>query len=296
MSTSRSDDPIGCLMKQNTIHVIWHRRARRLSPDRCAVEQYAEHWRRAGWTVRHLFGVPGIWHRMAKLTLMHVDLSVVPKKYVKWALFASQQSLVWNAQIHDIRKSQVSPNLLFPEDDWAGRVIVKTDRNFGASPEGAQRFSVKKKVWRDAGYPAKREYLVKDSLADVPGWAWRSPHWVVERYFEDQETASSMWTLTIMGTEMELVRFSTESQDANDRSRYTEWEVHEVDDELRKMVSDLRIDYGRLDLFRVANKWELLDVNKTPGQYPRQDAAPDRKAFYDRRIAALAHALLEQLN
>ena len=283
-------------MKQKTIDVIWHRRARRLAPLHWSVEQYAEHWRRDGWRVCHRFGIPRIWHRLADLTLLHVDLSVVPATYRDWALSASQRGLVWNARIHDIRKSQVSSNLLVPSDDWTGRVIVKTDRNYGARPEGAQRFSVHKKVWRDAGSPAKKEYLVKNSLADVPEWAWRSPHWVVERYFEPPEGASSLWTLTIMGTETELVRFSTDSQDTNNRRRYTAWEVHEADDALRTMVSQLGIEYGRLDLFRIADRWELIDVNKTPGRYPRQDANPERQAFYDRRICSLAHAFLDQIH
>ena len=124
---------------------------------------------------------------------------------------------------------------------------------------------------------------------------WHSPHWIVERYFDHHEGGSSLWTLTIIGTEMELVRFSTNSPDANDRRRYTAWECHEVDDALRTMVSQLGIDYGRLDLFRVADRWELIDVNKTPGRYPRQDAEPARQAFYDRRISDQARALLNQV-
>ncbi|MCH2402008.1 MAG: hypothetical protein MK364_23020 [Pirellulales bacterium] len=282
-------------MKQKTIDVVWQRRARRIPPRHWAVEQYAEHWRRDGWKVRHQFGIPRIWHRLAELTLLHVDLSVVPPTYRDWALSAAQRGLVWNARIDDIRKSQVSSNLLLPDGDWTGRVIVKTDRNFAARPEAAQRFSVHKKVWRDAGYPAKKEYLVKDSLADVPAWVWRSSHWVVERYFEHHEGGASLWTLTIIGTEMELVRFSTDSTDTNNRRRYTAYEVHEVDNALRTMVSQLGIEYGRLDLFRIADRWELIDVNKTPGSYPRQDAEPERQAFYDRRIADLARGCLHQI-
>ena len=232
---------------------------------------------------------------MARLTLMHVDVSVVPSRYCNWAVNASRQGLVWNARADDIRKSQVSSHLLLPEDDWAGQVIVKTDRNFGARPEGALGYSVKKQVWRDAGNPVKQEYLVQDSLADVPDWAWESPHWVVERYFGAAETESSMWTLTVIGTELELVRFSTRSQDTNDRGRYSDWEVHDADNELKEMVAGLGIEYGRLDLFRVANDWVLIDVNKTPGQYPRRDAGSERQSFYDQRISSLAQSLLDQL-
>lgn len=232
---------------------------------------------------------------MAPLTLLHVDLSVVPIAYREWARQASQRGLVWNANAHDIRKTKISSNLLLPDSDWAGRVMVKTDLNYGGRPEATHRLPVGETVWRDAGNPAKREYLVCDSLSKVPRWAWQSPHWVVERFFENQEGASSLWTLTIMGTELELVRFDTISEKVNDRRRYKRWEFGEVDDELRGIVSNLGFDYGRLDLFRIDGAWELLDANKTPGMYPMRHADRDRKAFYEQRICDLAKSVLKQL-
>ena len=85
---------------------------------------------------------------MAPLTLLHVDLSVVPIAYREWARQASQRGLVWNANAHDIRKTKISSNLLLPDSDWAGRVMVKTDLNYGGRPEATHRLPVGETVWR----------------------------------------------------------------------------------------------------------------------------------------------------
>ena len=225
---------------------------------------------------------------------MHVDLSVVPKKYADWAAKHAANRVIWNARINDIRKSRVSSYLLKRHDKWDGRVILKTECNCGAGPEGALKSPLKKQTWRDAGNPEKRDYVIKNAMSEVPAWAWNSPHWVVERYFEAAAAEYSIWTLTILGCELELVRFSADSQHDYERGQFDHWAFEQIDDELKKIVSAFSIEYGRLDLLKINGSWVLLDVNKTPGQYPRQNAAKPRRDFYDQRIETLAKSVLAQ--
>ena len=227
---------------------------------------------------------------------MHVDLSVVPKRYAAWAATSSDNQIIWNARINDIRKSRVSSHLLSRQDNWDGPVILKTECNCGARPEGALKSPLKKQTWRDAGNPENQDYVVKDSMSEVPCWAWNSPHWVVERYFGAVEAEKSIWNLTILGGELELVRFTADSQNDYEQSQFDHWNFEQVDDELRKIVDGLSIEYGRLDLLKINGAWVLLDVNKTPGQYPRQNAPEARRAFYDHRIETLAQSALAQLD
>ena len=87
---------------------------------------------------------------------MHVDLSVVPKKYADWAAKHAANRVIWNARINDIRKSRVSSYLLKRHDKWDGRVILKTECNCGAGPEGALKSPLKKQTWRDASGRRRR--------------------------------------------------------------------------------------------------------------------------------------------
>ena len=77
----------------------------------------------------------------ADLILVHVDLSVVPEKYLA---FASRYSIVLNGRLPDIRKSVVSTNLVGMRDSWTGPVIAKSDLNYGGRPERSRR-----PRWRD---------------------------------------------------------------------------------------------------------------------------------------------------
>jgi hypothetical protein len=103
-----------------------------------------------------------------------------------------------------------------------------------SAAEDTLKSLLKKQIWRDAGHPEKQKYVVKDSISEVPLWAWNSPHWVVERYFRATETESSLWNLTILGDELELVRFTANSQKDYEQGRFDHWDFKQVDNELRK--------------------------------------------------------------
>src|SRR5437773_8137385 len=113
-----------------TIAILFHENNRKHDLSSYAIAFLAEFWRQDGNRVRYLFGtrkfVP------ADLLLVHVDLSVVPDEYLE---FASRYPIALNSGVKDIRKSQISTNLVKQGDAYSGKVIVKTNLNFEGSPE-----------------------------------------------------------------------------------------------------------------------------------------------------------------
>ena len=64
--------------------------------------------------------------------LCHVDLSVVPEEYRR---FAQNHPRVINLSAHDIRKRSYLDDLVGIEDPYTGPVIVKSNLNHGGFPE-----------------------------------------------------------------------------------------------------------------------------------------------------------------
>src|SRR6266571_4018349 len=117
-------------MSPRTIGILFHEKNRKRHLSGYAITFLAEFWRQDGHRVHYLFGtrkfVP------ADLLLVHVDLSVVPDEYLE---FASRYPIALNRAATDIRKSLISANLVRPGDPHSGKVIVKTDLNYGGAPE-----------------------------------------------------------------------------------------------------------------------------------------------------------------
>ena len=64
----------------------------------------------------------------ADVALLHVDLSVVPDSCRR---LAERYPLVLNGRVLDIRKRRFSQLLVDRHDSYSGKVIVKTDSNYG---------------------------------------------------------------------------------------------------------------------------------------------------------------------
>ncbi|MDA1067587.1 MAG: hypothetical protein O3C43_13910 [Verrucomicrobia bacterium] len=110
--------------------VILHKTTQKTFNDTKLINLLRQHWVKAGADIEDLFGtdtfVP------ADLVIVHVDLSVVPTEYQK---FAARYPSQINANIFDIRKSKVCKHLLSQEDVYNEPVIVKTDLNFAGIPD-----------------------------------------------------------------------------------------------------------------------------------------------------------------
>jgi len=90
----------------------------------------ANQWRKEGIEVTFLYGIKE--YVPADLAVLHVDLSIVPDDYIE---FAKQYPITLNGMIKDIRKSTLSKNILNSESNYNGKIIIKSNLNYGGLPE-----------------------------------------------------------------------------------------------------------------------------------------------------------------
>jgi hypothetical protein len=237
------------------------------------VHHLAQFWREDGHEVDFLFGtrrfVP------ADILLVHVDLSVVPADYLR---FAARYGVALNARVADIRKSTISRNLVRRGDGWEGPVIVKSNLNYAGQPELAlrrswleQRFWAWRRVIERMPRPWEKpiaqwqDYQVFESLSCVP-WSLRvSNKVVIERFRPELE--NGLYHLRIyqfLGDRSTCARLASPKPvvKAENAVRVESIQPHPA---ILAWRQRLGIDYGKLDYVVSGGDAVLLDVNKTTG-------------------------------
>lgn len=257
---------------------------------------YVEAWRAAGHEVRYLLGCREFWP--ADVAILHVDLSVVPARFLE---FARRYPVALNAGIPDIRKRVLSRNLLSLNSEYDGPVIVKSDLNASGVPEHVLHYkylvrnprtqahfeavleppSFVQRLLERASLPfrgmlkrppqrprAVKEYAVYDSVADVPPEVWNDPDLVVERFRPERD---GEWYITrrcaILG-DRAITYLMADTQpivDVGDLSRFS-W--IETPPEIPAFAKEMGLDYGVIDFTVDNDEIVILDVNKTPGYVP----------------------------
>ncbi len=254
-----------------TIAILFHENNRKHDLSSYAITFLAEFWRQDGNRVRYLFGtrkfVP------ADLLLIHVDLSIVPDEYLE---FASRYPIALNRAPKDIRKSQVSTNLVRRGDSYLGRVIVKSDLNSGGSPEQILRRNSSR--WRrllpsslvpdnsdSSSFGASFGYRIYDSLAEVPCADLEQNDVVVEKFLpEKEENLFFVRHYEFLGDRSTCTRLASRDPIVKDQTvvRIEEIDPHPEIVEARKR---LNFDYGKFDYVLHEGRPVLLDTNKTTG-------------------------------
>ena len=229
-------------------------------------------WRKWGAEIVTISGPR--WPHDVDLAIVHVDLSRVPDRYVPKR--PKGLTLV-NGQIRDIRKSVCLTDLLKPDSDWAGPVIVKSDENHCGIPERlaferrwtpeAIAYRVRRK-WtalrgRHVGFDGKESYRVLPSLADAPAWAF-FPGSVVQPFRpEIRDGRYVLREYYFFGDRHYL------SAEVGDTQILTSGEQIEggataVPPALLALRARLKMDYGKIDYAMVDGEAVAFDVNKTP--------------------------------
>ena len=227
-----------------------------------------ECWQEAGHTVA--VGP----HRQldADVGIVHVDSTVVPAHCLPNNPHA--RPLV-NGGILDISKTRISRQRVLRGDDWAGPVIVKTNDNAHGGPEFRTlgRWSLprlcrrltKRLPWQWVGCLPRAHYPVLDRQTDVPGWVWRRPELIVERFLPERDGTDYVLRSWLFfgeqGYSVKLVGPHPIVKAGNIcRHEY----LHEVPDSIRAARLSLGVDFGKFDYVLVDGEAVLLDVNKTP--------------------------------
>ena len=210
----------------------------------------------------------------APIGIPHVDRTVRPAA-VEAALKA--YIICVNREIPDISKRVVSRNLLEPNSDWVGPVIVKSNANAGGIPDNQRNggnSATDKRMrrlsrmipWRWRGRHSLRYYRILSSLRVVPDWVWKKPDIVVEKFLPELENdlyVTRSWVVLGDRDYVQIVRGNTPILKADN---YSSLEVSDfVPDELRALQTSMKFDYAKIDWVQSDGVPVVLDVNTTPG-------------------------------
>ncbi len=258
-------------MINKTVAIILHEHDHLRMLSKYMINHYAECWRRDGLRVEYLFGVKKF--IPADLAILHVDLSVVPDPYLK---FVRRYPKVLNGRVKDIRKSCFSRIILKKNDNYCGKVIVKTDLNAYGRPEWKKRSRGQMRVdrWRlRLGLKEKlikpvRNYPIYDRLADVPETDFADPALIVEKFIPEIEAGCfCVRTCLFFGDQVSTFRLKAKTPlvKAGNAIEISEIEPHS---EVINRAEELNFDFGKFDYVVHENRATIFDINKTPGCGP----------------------------
>ncbi len=257
------------------IAVLFHRNQGQEVVGHYVINELAHTWRSRGDRVTYLFGTQT--YVPADILIVHVDLSMVPEPYLE---FAAQYPVVLNGELSDIRKVQISQNLVALGDEWRGPVVVKSDLNSSGQPERtlsaswierqsglARKIAQAGRRLRSPNMPRREAsiYTVFDSTNDIPSRWFDYGATVVERFLPEIENdLYHLRMVQILGDRRVGTRLASPEPIVKAASSIatTEMEPHPMVDE---WCARLHVDYGKLDYVLHEGEAVLLDVNKTTG-------------------------------
>jgi len=222
----------------------------------------AERWKADGHTVHIHHGTDT--PPQGDVAFVNVDLTLIPPGYT--ALFDRYERVINGATV-DISKRGYSTLLLDRDSDWNGRVIVKTDRNFGGRIDSKLR-----KRALDAGLtpdippgPVLMKYALFDSPDEVPDQVWQTAGLIVEKFLpETDERGFYMRVWVFLGEQSRSFRMLA-AQPIIKSHHIIEREAVAVPDELKVWRKQLGFDYGKFDYVVRDDGPILIDANRTPG-------------------------------
>jgi hypothetical protein len=217
-------------------------------------------WRRRGHQVEvpvSLQGLPD-----ADVAILHVNLSLVPPYYAE---LAAHYPVLLNGKALDIRKRNVSRNLVRQGDSWSGPVIVKSDFNCNGLPE----LLYQRRAERLGMVPQRRieapiAYAILPHPDAVAHAVWTSDLHVVERFLPEQEGDTFfIRTWLFFGDRERCVRCRGHDPVLKGSSIIA-YQPAEIPDAIRAERERLGFDFGKFDFVIHDGEPILLDANKTP--------------------------------
>jgi hypothetical protein len=261
------------------VAILIHERQRLRRLRVYAIAHLAESWRADGIEVEVLAGVKR--STPADLLIVHVDLSVVPDKYLE---FARSFPRCLNGSLADIRKSAISHLQVTPDTDYGGPVIVKSDLNYAGRPE--RRYTPLPRVLSRHPFASSLDYQVYDHVTQVPLRYFRGHQAVIERFLPEQEDgAYHVRTLEFLGDHCTSLRLASHQPVVKEATAFEEQDV-EPHPAALKACRDMGMDYGKVDYVVHQGTFHLLDINKTPGASAMNDVVKERRRHRARGIAA----------
>ena len=273
-----------CVLTHETSHSFW--RTRYFS------RYLVKHWKRLGIEVICARGPEEAVD--ADIGLLHVDMTQVEPAYVECM---KRYPIALNARVVDISKRSFSRQLLKKGDSYTGRVVVKTNDNYGGIPDAlvdlrrgkATRSSTSEKLpWRHRRIINPKSYPIFDSLSEVPPGVWRNPYLIVEKLLTEQdEEGNYLLRFWYFLGDKEIGELCTARHPiAKGKTIFRRELFQGAPEELRKIRAEIGFDFGKFDYAIVNGKPVLYDINSTPSF-----GAIREKLFSESGIEVLARGI-----
>ncbi|MBI2994478.1 MAG: hypothetical protein HYY48_09945 [Gammaproteobacteria bacterium] len=258
------------------IAILMHERDDRQSIGHYAIATMMDFWRKDGHRMTLLYGTGT--HKPADILIVHVDLSVVPREYLDFAL---QYPIALNAGVADIRKTTFADNLLDAGDPYDGPVIVKSNLNHGG-------FSERRIANLEAGRPRRKvpppDYPIFEQLAAVPRDCFNRADLVVQKFQPERDgDFYCIRNLHFIGDHLSCIRRKARGPIVGGERYLPEFDVVEPHPEMLAVRERLGLDYGKFDYVVVDGRPILLDINKTVGN---SSQPPNATLTGQRRVRA----------
>ena len=223
------------------------------------------------------------------LLLLHVDLSVVPEAYRR---FAQNYSRVINLSAVDIRKRNYLEDLVGVDDESSGPVIVKSNLNHGGLPErllgprpsGPARLvaGIRRRFRRRLGLVneirSKSDYEIFPDRGSIPARRFIDGS-VVQRFRPERRDGDFVLREYYFLGEIEVLSMEIGSDPILTTGRQVEFRVASPPPEVRAVRDRLNLDYGKIDFSCPEGDVVVYDANKCvgtradPGEPTRRIAA-----------------------
>ena len=196
---------------------------------------------------------------------LHVVPTIVDEEHRR---LAGSYAFTVNSSTWDISKRRVSRNLLQPDSDWSGAVIVKSDlNNFGKIEQLHNlRAAEQGQPPPHKNFPRSTDYRLYARLDQVPPTIWEDPGLVVEKFLPEQNADGSftLRTWVFLGPRERCTRLVVPNP-VSKAAHVLDYSPTDVPEALRAERERLGFNYGKFDFVIHRGTPVLLDANRTPG-------------------------------
>ena len=238
------------------------------------IDHYATRWSHMGYYVSYSYDGNNL--DDADMVILCIDKSRVPKFWIM--KISCIKAKILNFSILDTSKRRFSKLILGMLSNYAGEVIVKTNRNAHGGPEmvrdvmqqKAKLFNLnditQQELKAAKGRLMIKKYQTYASAKDVPCFFWDCEDLVVERYvakLADHEYYR-VYFYSFFG-DRGICGYIDSSE------KIVRWENSANVEYIAPIPivyywkNKYRIDFGRFDFLFDKGEWLLIDINKTEG-------------------------------
>lgn len=259
-----------------SVAIIFHENERKIGIRRYTIWHLAEYWKKDGIRVLFLFGVKR--QIPADVAILHVDLSMVPDKYIE---FAQRYPVALNDQVKDIRKSSFCGHKVHLDDGYDGKVIVKSELNYAGGPERkllgtplsrlAMRIGSRLPRFQTAikgdgpTFRTPYDYLIFDSPNSVPREWFHKDDLIIEKFLsEKQDGLYCLRSHHFLGGRSTCVLRKSPHPIVNTETAVSR-DLIEPDPRIVELTKAMKFDFGKFDYLMQEGVPFLIDVNKTIG-------------------------------